>query len=44
MRQSVEILSFFNTFTLKQIFSKTKTFFKNLEYDFLVKSTKIKNA
>ena len=30
--------------TLKQIFWKTKTFFKKLEYCFLVVSTKIENA
>ena len=29
--QSLEILNFFNTLTLKQLFWKTKTFFKNLE-------------
>ena len=34
----------FNTLTLKEIFWKTKTFFKKLEYYFLVKSTKIENA
>ena len=42
--QSVKILSIFNILTLKQTFWKTKTFFKNLEYHFLVKSTKIENA
>ena len=35
MRQSVEISNAFNTLTLKQIFWKTKTFFKKLEYWFL---------
>ena len=30
--------------TLKQIFWKTKTFFKKLEYYFLVESIKIENA
>ena len=44
MWQSVEILSVFNTSTLKQIFWKTETFFKKLEYSFLVESTKIENA
>ena len=44
MWQSVEILNIFNTLTLKQIFWKTKTFFKKLEYRFLVESTKIENA
>ena len=34
----------FNTLTLKQIFWKMKTFFKKLEYRFLVESTKIENA
>ena len=40
----MEILKIFNTLTLKQIFWKTKTFFKKLEYHFLVESTKIENA
>ena len=44
MCQSVEILNVFNTLTLKRIFWKTKTFFKKLEYRFLVESTEIKNA
>ena len=39
MWQSVEILNVCNALTLKQIFWKTKTFFKNLEYRFLVEST-----
>ena len=34
----------FNTSTLKQIFWKKKTFFKKLEYHFLVETTKIENA
>ena len=42
--QSVAILSDFNTLNLKQIFWKTKTFFKKLEYRFLVENTKIENA
>ena len=44
MWQWVEILNVFNTLTLKQIFWKMKSFFKNLEYYFLVESTKIKSA
>ena len=42
--QSVKILNVFSTLNLKQIFWKTKTFFKKLEYRFLVERTKIKNA
>ena len=34
----------FNTLTLKQIFWKTKTFFKKLDYCFLVESIRIENA
>ena len=44
MWKSLEILNVFNTFILKQIFWTTKTFLKNLEYRFLVESTKIENA
>ena len=44
MWQSLRILNDFNTLTLKQIFWKTKTFCKNLEYRFLVETTKIENA
>ena len=33
--------TFLITLTLKQIFWKTKTFFKNVEYRFLVETTKI---
>ena len=44
MWQSLEILNVFNTLTSKQIFWKTKTFSKKLEYRFLVESTKIENA
>ena len=44
MWQSLKTLNVFNTLTLKQIFWKTKTFFKKLEYRFLVESTKIENA
>ena len=40
----MEISNVFNTLTLKQIFWKTKTFFKKLEYGFLGESTKIENA
>ena len=41
---SVKILNVFSTLTLKQIFLKTKTFFKKLEYRFLVERTKIEKA
>ena len=44
MWQSLEILSVFNTLTLKQIFWKTQTFFEKLEHWFLGESTKIENA
>ena len=44
MLQSGKILNVFNTLTLKQIFWKTKTFFKKLEYRFLVESTKTEKA
>ena len=44
MWQSVKILNVFNTLTLKQIFWKTKTFFKELEYRFLTGSNKIEKA
>ena len=44
MWQSVEVVNVFNALTLKQIFWKTKTFFKKLEYRFLVKNTNIENA
>ena len=40
----MEILNVFNTLTLIQIFWKTKTFFKKLEYCFLVETTKIENT
>ena len=43
MWDSLEILNIFNTLTLKQIFWKTKTFFKRLEYSFLVEYKKIEN-
>ena len=38
--QSLEILNLFNTFTLKQIFWKTKTLLNKLEDRFFVESTK----
>ena len=44
MQQSVKVSNVFNTLTLKQIFWKTKTFFKKLEYRFLVEATKIENT
>ena len=40
----MKILNVFNTLTLIQIFWKTKTFFKKLEYRFLVETTKIENT
>ena len=40
----MEILNVFNTLTLIQTFWKTKTFFKKLEYHFLVETTKIENT
>ena len=43
MWQSLNILNDFNTLTLKYIFWKRQTIFKNLEYRFLVESTKIDN-
>ena len=39
----MESLNDFNTLSLKQIFWKTKTFLKKLEYAFLVESTKIES-
>ena len=44
MWQSVKVSSGFNTLTLKQIFWKTKTYFKKLEYCLLVEITKIENT
>ena len=44
MWQSVKVSNVFNTLTLKQIFWKTKTFFKKLEYLFLVETTEIENT
>ena len=40
----MKVLNVFNTLTLKQIFWKTKTFFKKLEYSFLVETTKIEST
>ena len=37
----MKVLNVFNTLTLIQIFWKTKTFFKELEYRFIVETTKI---
>ena len=44
MWQSVEILNVLNILNLKQFFWKMKTFFKKLEYRFLIENTKIENA
>ena len=44
MWQSLKILNAVYTLTLKQVFWKTQTPFKKLEYSFVVKSTKIGNA
>ena len=44
MWRSVKVLNVFNSLTLKQIFWKTETFFKKLEYRFLVETTKIENT
>ena len=40
----MEILNVFNTLTLKQIFWKTKTFFKKLKFHVLVEDTKIEDV
>ena len=42
MWQSVKISNVFNTLTLKQIFWKTKAFFKELECSFLLKPLRLK--
>ena len=42
--ESLEILNAFNILTLKQIFLKSKTFFKKLEYRFLVQNNRIKSS
>ena len=44
MWRSVKILNIFSTLTLKQIFQKTKTFFKKMEYRILAERTKIEKA
>ena len=44
MCQSLEILNVFNALILKQVFWKTQTLFKKLEYRFLVESTEAENA
>ena len=44
MWQSVKVSEVFNDLTLKQIFWKTKTFFKKLDYHFLVETTKTENT
>ena len=44
MWQSVKVSNLFNTLTLKQIFWKTKIFFKKPEYPFLVEAIKIENT
>ena len=44
MWQSVKVSNVFNTLTSKQIFWKTKTFFKKLEYSFLGEIAKIEDA
>ena len=44
MWRSVKILNIFSTLTSKQIFQKTKTFLKKLEYSFSAERTKIKKA
>ena len=43
MWQSLKILNVFNTLTLKQIFWKTKTFLKKLEYRILFESNNTEN-
>ena len=40
----MKVSKVFNTLTLKQIFWKTKSFFKKLEYRVLVETTKIENT
>ena len=44
IRQSLDILTVFNTFTLQQILWIKKTFFKKLEYRFLVESARTENT
>ena len=38
------ISNVFNSLTLKEIFRKTRTFYKKLKYRFLAENTKIENA
>ena len=40
----MKVSNVFNTLTLEQIFGKTKTFFKKLEYHFLLETTKTENT
>ena len=40
----MNVSNVFNTLILKQIFWKTKTYFKKLEYCVLVETTKIENT
>ena len=40
----MKVSNVFNTLTLQEIFLKTKTSFKKLEYRFLVEATKIENT
>ena len=40
----MKVSNAFNTLTLKQIFWKTKSLFKKLEYHFLVEATKTENT
>ena len=44
MRQSKKVLEVFNALTLIQIFWKTETYFKKLEYRFLVETTKMEST
>ena len=44
MWQSEKVPNAFNTLALKQIFWKTKTVFKKLDYQVLVEATKIENT
>ena len=44
MCQPVKVSNVFNALTLKQILWKTKSFFKKLEYSFLVETTNIENT
>ena len=44
MWPSLEILNVFNILALKQIFWKTKTLFKKLDFHVLVESSEIENS